>query len=307
MAKRHSAGAGQVAAFAVMALIWGLTWLPTKLASEVVPPIFLAAVRFVLAGLCYLAIVLAKGVPLKMMQPGRVMAAALLINTGCYGLLFWGLARSPSGLSAIVNLALMPICIILVGALYGQERITARRLGALGFGIAGLGLLFSGRLGAAQDNAQAIIGLGSVAAATLSYAWGTVISRPLMQAMHPLSLAFWETSLGALGLVFVSLLVEGYDPASIAGLTDGRVILGLGILVLGGSLAGFTIYLWLVRDWGAFRAGLYSFISPIVAVAVGVAWADEAFGWPEALGMGVMLTATALALTEGRSEPRKGI
>jgi drug/metabolite transporter (DMT)-like permease len=298
MGKREGSEAGHIAAFAAMALIWGLTWLPMKIASEAVPPIFLAMIRFLLAGLCYLAFILAKGLPLKMVQPGRVIVASLLITTGCYSLLFWGVARAPTGLSSIVNLSLMPIFLILIGALYGQERITPRRLGAIALGVLGLVMLFSGRTGSAQDGA--LLGLAAVALATLSYAWGGVVSRPLMQTMHPITLAFWETSIGALGLIPVSLLVEGYDPAYFAGLTDGRAIMGLIILVLGGSLGGFSIYLWLVRDWGAFRAGLYSFVSPVVAVAVGVAFANEAFGWPEAVGMAVMLSATALALTEGK-------
>jgi drug/metabolite transporter (DMT)-like permease len=302
MGKHEGTGAGHVVAFALMALIWGLTWLPMKIASEAVPPIFLAMIRFLLAGLCYLVFLLAKGVPLKAEQPGRVIMASLLITTGCYSLLFWGVARAPTGLSSIVNFALMPIFLIIVAALYGQERITKRRLGAIVLGIVGLTMLFSGRAGTAQDGA--IVGLAAVAAATLSYAWGAVVSRPLMQAMHPIALAFWETSIGALGLIPVSLLVEGYDPAYFTGLADWRAILGLSILVLGGSLSGFSIYLWLVRDWGAFRAGLYSFVSPVVAVAVGVALANEAFGWPEALGMGVMLGATALALTERKTAQR---
>jgi len=298
MGQHEGSGAGHIAAFAAMALIWGLTWLPMKIASEAVPPIFLAMMRFLLAGLCYFAFILVKGLPLKMVQPGRVIVASLLITTGCYSLLFWGVARAPTGLSSIVNLSLMPIFLILVGALYGQERITPRRLGAIALGVLGLVMLFSGRTGTAQDGA--LLGLAAVALATLSYAWGGVVSRPLMQTMHPITLAFWETSIGALGLIPVSLLVEGYDPAYFAGLTDGRAIMGLTILVLGGSLGGFSIYLWLVRDWGAFRAGLYSFVSPVVAVAVGVAFANEAFGWPEAIGMAVMLSATALALTEGK-------
>jgi len=269
-----------------------------KIASEAVPPIFLAMMRFLLAGLCYLVFILAKGLPLKMVQPWRVIVASLLITTGCYSLLFWGVARAPTGLSSIVNLSLMPIFLILIGALYGQERITPRRLGAIALGVLGLVMLFSGRTGSAQDGA--LIGLAAVALATVSYAWGGVVSRPLMQAMHPITLAFWETSIGAFGLVPVSLLVEGYDPAYFTGLMDGRAVTGLTILVLGGSLGGFSIYLWLVRDWGAFRAGLYSFVSPVVAVAVGVALANEAFGWPEAIGMAVMLSATALALTEGK-------
>jgi drug/metabolite transporter (DMT)-like permease len=298
MGRRESSGAEHVAAFALMALIWGLTWLPMKIASEAVPPIFLAAIRFLLAGLCYSGFILVKGLPLRAEQPWRVISASLLITTVSYSLLFWGVARAPTGISSIVNLALTPIFVILIAALYGQERITKRRVGAIGLGILGLVMLFSGRAGSAQDDAT--LGLAAVAAATLSYAWGGVISRPLMQAMHPITLAFWETSIGALGLIPLSLLVEGYDSSYFTGLMDGRALFGLSILVLGGSLGGFSIYLWLVRDWGAFRAGLYSFVSPVVAVAVGVVFANEAFGWPEALGMGVMLGATALALTEGK-------
>jgi drug/metabolite transporter (DMT)-like permease len=117
--------------------------------------------------------------------------------------------------------------------------------------------------------------------------------------MHPLSLAFWETTIGVIGLIPASLLIEGYDPGRFVALADGRALLGLSVLVLGGSLGAFSIYLWLVRDWGAFRAGLYAFVSPVVAVAVGVAVAQEPFGWPEACGMILMLAATTLATTGG--------
>ena len=110
--------AGHLVAFALMALIWGLTWLPMKLAAEVVPPIFLAAVRFVLAAVGYFVIAKVMNLPLVLARPGRVILASLLINTGCYALVFWGVAHAPTGLSAVVNLALLPIFVILVGALY---------------------------------------------------------------------------------------------------------------------------------------------------------------------------------------------
>ncbi|RDI60992.1 DMT family transporter [Microvirga subterranea] len=287
-----------LAAFALMALIWGVTWLPMKLASEVVPPIFLAATRFLLAASCFLPILLARGLPLRSAMFGRIVVASLLITTGCYGFLFWGVAVAPSGLSATVNLALMPIFLVVIGALYGQERITARRIGAIALGVAGLVLLFSGRNGAVQGGAMAALGLGAVAVGTVSYAWGSVISRPLTKAMPPMVLAFWQSLIGGLGLVPVSLALEGYDPARFAALADGRAILGLSVLVIGGSLFAFSIFLWLVRDWGAFRAGLYSFVSPIIAVVIGVVYAQEPFGWAETVGMGVMLAATALTLAE---------
>ncbi len=52
-------------------------------------------------------------------------------------------------------------------------------------------------------------------------------------------------------------------------------------LVVGDSLAGFAIYMRLLRDWGgAFRAGLglYVFVSPVIAVAVSVVALHERFG-----------------------------
>src|SRR5829696_6850346 len=88
--------ATRIAAFALMALIWGVTWLPMKLAAEVVPPIFLAAVRFLLAGLCFLAIALARGLPLRAPRFGRIVVASLLITTGCYAFVFWGVANAPT-------------------------------------------------------------------------------------------------------------------------------------------------------------------------------------------------------------------
>ena len=299
-AAAERAGSRQVLAFAVMAFIWGIGWLPSKLAMEVVPPIFFACVRFTLAALGFLALAKLRGLSLRPARPGRVLAASLLITTACYAFVFWGLAQAPSGLAAVVNLGLMPIFLIGVAAAYGQERITLRRLAAIALGLAGLGLLFSGRLGSGPDAARAALGLAAVAVGTLAYAWGSVISRPLMRTMPPLVLAFWESSLGTLGLIPVSLAVEGWDPGRFAALGDPRALGGIVMMVGGGSLIAFPIFLMLLRDWGAFRAGLYAFVSPVVAVLVGFVFAGEHVDAAEALGMAVTLAATSLALGEPR-------
>jgi len=66
--------------------------------------------------------------------------------------------------------------------------------------------------------------------------------------------------------------------------------------VFGGSIIAFTLYLQLLRDWGPTRSGLYAFVSPIIAVALGVFVFDEPFGAYEISGSIVMLTAAALAM-----------
>ncbi|MDX3809118.1 MAG: EamA family transporter, partial [Bosea sp. (in: a-proteobacteria)] len=59
----------------------------------------------------------------------------------------------------------------------------------------------------------------------------------------------------------------------------------------------------LLRDWGAFRAGLYAFVSPAIAVGVGVAVLDEPFGLSEAIGAVLMFGAAAIALRR----PERGL
>ena len=67
-------------------------------------------------------------------------------------------------------------------------------------------------------------------------------------------------------------------------------------LLLPASLGATIIYFRLMRDWGAGRVGTYAFISPGVAVLLGIAVAGERVGLVDALGMAMMLGAAGLAL-----------
>ena len=117
-----------------------------------------------------------------------------------------------------------------------------------------------------------------------------------MPPVAPVALAFWETLIGGAALLVLSLVFERPGMRDLAALTHGPALAGLAFLVMFGSLVAFSVYLWLLREWGAFRAGLYAFVSPVIAVTVGVVWAGEAFGWREALGMAVLFGAAALVI-----------
>ena len=84
--------------FALMSLIWGLTWIAIKTGVDAVPPFFFAATRILVAGVILFAIARARGV---MRSPrghtGRIVLAGLLVNTVTYGCLFWGMQYVPSG------------------------------------------------------------------------------------------------------------------------------------------------------------------------------------------------------------------
>jgi drug/metabolite transporter (DMT)-like permease len=71
---------------------------------------------------------------------------------------------------------------------------------------------------------------------------------------------------------------------------------GVLFLVVAGTFVAYRIFLRLVRDWGAPRAGLYSFVSPVVALFLGALVYAEPLTWRELAGAAVMLLAAAIAV-----------
>ena len=288
------------ALFVLMCLVWGLTWWPVKIGAAHVPPIFLAAARFLLAGVLMLAWAGRDAVAVPRSAHVRLLATALLVNTGNYALLFWGVARAPTGLAAIVNFATIPVFSLLASHWLEREPIARRHLAATTLGTLGLALLFAtralGALGTAPAAAAELWGLAAIALGTLLYCVGAVLSRPIATTMPVLALAGWQTLIGGIGLGAVSLALEPVEARHLRALATWPTLPALLFLVVAGSLAGFTIYMRLLRDWGAFRAGLYAFVSPVIAVAVGVVALSERFGWAEGVGAVLMFGAAAIAL-----------
>jgi drug/metabolite transporter (DMT)-like permease len=296
------------ALFALMCLVWGLTWWPVKVGAAHVPPIFLAAARFLIAGALMIAWAGrdARAVPRSAFA--RLVRTALIINTGNYALLFWGVARAPTGLAAIVNFATIPVFSLLASHWLEGEPIARRQVAAIALGSLGLTLLFAtralGALGTAPAAAAELWGLAAIALGTLLYCVGAVLSRPIAATMPVLALAGWQTLIGGIGLVAVSLALEPVEARHLRALAAWPTLPALLFLVVAGSLAGFTIYMRLLRDWGAFRAGLYAFVSPVIAVGVGVVALSERFGWAEGVGAVLMFSAAAIAL---RNPPRPAV
>lgn len=283
-------------AFAVMATIWGLTWIAIKTGVETLPPFLFASTRLLAAGGFLLLLARLRGASLSMRGfHARVVAAAVLVNTVTYGSLFWGMQHIPSGLSSVVNLALIPVGLFTIGLAAGEETYSRRKVGAIALGVSGLVVLFLPKL-SFEGNGLALFAMVALVVGTLSYCWGSILSRPLLRRLAPLPLSGWLMTIGGAGLFILAVLFEPVDTATLSAFLELPVLGSWLFLVLGGSIVAFTLYLRLLRDWGPTRAGLYAFVSPIIAVVLGVFVFDEPFGAYELLGSTIMLAAAALAM-----------
>ena len=292
--------------FAVLCVVWGTSWIAMKLALAEVPPFTFTVARSLLAGAALLAV---SGVaaPLALLRraPWHMLAVALLTNTLTYAGLYWGTARVSVGLAAIVNNALMPLGLFALGLAFGEESFSRRRLAGIVLGAAGLALLFAPQTTPAGD-ASAFAGLLALAGGTLAYCLGSVWSRPLLRGASPFAVGALQMLAGGALMVPVAAWIERPGTEVLDALARPVPLAALAWLSLPSGAVGLAIYLRLIRDWGPTRAGMYAFVSPLIAVALGALLLGERLGPLEWIGGAAMLAAAALVLPAGGARAATG-
>lgn len=287
-----------VVKFLVLCLIWGLNWIAVKVGIDTVPPLLFAATRFVVAGLL-LSLWACRSARLadwRKAEVGRLFAASLLFVTLCHGPLFWGMQYVTSGTAAVVEMSLTPIALLGFGIALGQERWNWANALAIGLGVVGLGVLFAPVIGADVSGLQPVVGLVAVAWAALSYSCGSVLARPLVMRRGSAMLSGTTMLIGGLALLAPAFVLEPEAARSLTIFWGWPALAGWLFLVVFGSVVGFNLYMQLLRDIGPAKAGSFAFVSPAIAVLVGMGAAGESASLQDVAGMAMMLLAAGACL-----------
>lgn len=284
--------------FVVLCLVWGTTWIALKAGAMAVPPGFFSGTRWTIAGLLLLAWRWARGqrISFPLRLAGRLVVVALLMIALNAVIMLYGLRYVGSGLAAVINSALTPIALLGFGVAAGQEQFNTRQLGAIALGVTGIVVLFGPSAFRGELDTSELLGAIGVIVGCLCYAAGSVLARPLMRSLSPAHVAASTNLVGGLMLLVASVLFEPGVRAAASG-HWGWAAWAAWLYMLGpASLGATTIYFLLVRDWGASRTGTYAFVSPVIAVLLGVAIYGERLDPANAVGMALMLGAAALVL-----------
>ena len=109
---------------------------------------------------------------------------------------------------------------------------------------------------------------------------------------------------GGLVLTFGALALEPGAAAAARFDWTAKAWGGWLFLMLFGSLIAFTAYMRLIAVWGPARAGSYAYVSPIIAVLLGVLVLGEHVGLRD--GVGMALLAAFCSLRTSGTAPRPG-
>jgi drug/metabolite transporter (DMT)-like permease len=297
-----SSSARQRVLFLILCFVWGTTWIAMKVGASAVPPGVFAGTRWTVAGLALIAFQLARGetVTVRTNAIGRTVVISLLMISLNQAIVLYSLRHITAGLAAVLTSALIPIALLGFSVISGQETFSRRQAGATALGVAGILVLFGPSALNSERDMLELLGAFGVVVSTLCYAAGTVIARPLMRSVAPVTLAAVTNLIGGVTMLAVSTLVEPGGSAALAGAWGWPARLAWLYLLLAGSLMASVIYFVLVRDWGASRTGTYAFVSPVIAVVIGSGLLDERLRTSDVVGMALMLLAAGLVLQRPR-------
>jgi len=284
-------------AFAAVSTLWGIPYLFIKVAvDDGVPPVFLAWARVLMAAVVLLVLAHRAGVLAPALT--RANARWLLLYAVVeicvpFPLIAAGERHVPSSLAAIL-IAAVPMLVALLALRFDRsERATGRRAVGLAIGFAGVvalvGLDVSGSSGA-------LVGALMILLAAVGYAAGPMIINQQLSTLDPRALMAGALSIAAVLLTPAALLA----PPSHTPSTDALLsIVVLGLLC---TAAAFVLFGALIGEVGPGRATVITYISPIVAVALGVAVLGERPGAGAVAGLLLILAGSWLS-TDGRLPP----
>jgi drug/metabolite transporter (DMT)-like permease len=291
-------------AFAIIYFVWGSTFLAIRVGVREVPPLLLAAMRFLVAGLVLYGWMVAKG---ERSPSGRqwmsVSLLALLIFVFDYGLLFWAEQRVPSGISAVM-LALIPVFIALSEIFFLRtQRLTVRLALALLIGIGGVAVLMSGSLNLGD---APIDKFGAVALIVASMSWslGSVLTRKLELPSSKVMSSGAQMLVGGVLLTLAGGVMgefRRFHPAAVS----REAWLSLIYLIVAGSIIGFTAYVWLIHHESPTKVGTYAYVNPVVAVLIGYFIGGEGLGLRTILGTLFVLVSVVVITTTRAQRPAR--
>jgi len=267
------------AAFAVIYIVWGTTFLAIRFALESIPPFMMAGLRFTVAGLLLFAWVYFRN-PVKIKVEHLKLPAItglLMIFIG-HGSLAWAEQFITSGFAALLC-SVIPVWMVLISWMQSRtnkpDKLT---VAGIVLGITGVALLtVTGDeflISAASGNGIIIFSIAPLLLSTIFWSYASIKSRKFSKELPLLYSISIQILTGG-----TALLLLGIFRGEVAELSVSEIsfisFASMVYLVLFGTIVAYSSYVWLLKASTPAKVGTYAFFNPLIAVFLGWLTIDE--------------------------------
>jgi drug/metabolite transporter (DMT)-like permease len=268
-----------------LSALWGASFLFIRIASPVLGPAVLAALRVALAAVTLAILMQSLSHAWPFSHWRRLSLLALLTVAAPFLLYAWAALHLPSGYSALLNTAA-----VLFGALASawlkEDTLTARKLLGCASGFLGVALIV--RLGPVEITATVVLAVLACLGAAACYGVGTPLMKRATAQTEPLALA---AAVHVLALPILLPFAAWNAPQ--AHFSPGALA-AVGVLGVCTSGLAYWAHLRIMRFVTPVAAMAPTFLIPVFGVAWGHIFLGEALGSGLFAGGALVLIACTL-------------
>ncbi len=284
--------------FAIVLSVWSSTWLAIRLNLSGVPPLTAAALRMTASGVILLIVAFSVRLawPRSRLYIAHLAVQGSLLFGLQFGLLYWAEQTVPSGLAAVL-FATLPISTAIIAAgIFRMERLSAANILGLLVGFCGVAVIYWSEVVHAAD--ASALGVAATLLAALSSAFATVFAKRYAHGFPPLATVGPGQLIGGILLGLFALVVERGKPVHFTPVSTGALI----YLTIASSVV-FLAYFTLLKTMAITRLSLLTYVTPVLAVALGVLVAHEPFAPTTLIGAAIVFLGIWLVNVRQRSIP----
>jgi drug/metabolite transporter (DMT)-like permease len=286
-----------IIAFATVYLVWGSTYFFIRMAIQGLPPLLMGAMRFFAAGIIMLTWCIIRGEKIFIRKSLITSAiVGILLLGGGNGVVIWVEQTLPSAMVAILVSA-APIWFVLLDRQNWEINFRSRStIIGLIVGFIGVILLFGEQLGGMLGGSNVGVRVFSMVLlifGSISWSGGSIYSKHHPSEGSAAVNVAWQMIIA--GIVFLpgSLLNHEFTNLDLSHV-PAQSWLALVYLIIFGSIAAFSAYVWLLQVRPATQVSTYAYVNPVIAVILGVLFAQEHISWTQVGGLLVILLSVLL-------------
>ncbi len=281
--------------------VWAGSYLAMKFAGDELPVGVVVTLRYGLASLGFLALILPRGLPQFDRRDWLLIGALGVLNFTVSPVLQVTALRHTQSIDVAILVALEPVLTVLMAALFLREGLTLRTVVAGALGVAGALILSGVGLGPGGGfTAERLWGNGLFLLSILCEVSVTVAGGRIARRYDPLVAMAALKTVGFLAsaIVFAGVWgrVEFVD-------VTARAWISIIYLAWDASLFSYAVWYWAIRQAPVRKVALSLFVQPVIGALLGYLLAGEIIGWNTALG--ALLIAAAFAVEQSVSAPGK--
>ena len=282
-------------AFAIVYIVWGSTYYFIKEALAGFTPFLLGAVRFIIAGVIILGWAMLKGEKVFdwKLLPNAAVSGLLMLFLG-NGMVIWVEQTLPSAMAAIMVSSAAFWFVILDKPKWKTNFSNTNTILGLIFGFIGVILLFWDKIsGTSISGDKEALGLLLLSFSVIGWAGGSLYSKYFTSGGSTLVNSGWQITIAGLAFIPGILIMDELDGFRLSEVPRFAWF-SLIYLVLMGSIAAYSAYVWLLTVRPATQVSTYAYVNPVVAVLLGVIFAGEKITFFPILGLTIILVSVLL-------------